>query len=199
MASRDLIISKYVEHKWVIHPLEGKLPIHKNISGLNALGKKFSELVLEDVASLTFPDGCNIGLVCGEASGVVVLDIDVFKSIDFWKTTLGLSSGRIKKSVDRRGRPLYKIDDPEKLVDGMVLYEKYKKRFDKLNTTCVRTGSGGLHFYFEYNDDVKHLTSSSDVVATKDGRKYKWTLKLPVVMLFYRLLSIQTLVLNINS
>lgn len=66
--------------------------------------------------------GQNIGVLTGEPSGIIVLDIEK-NELDIWKTEL-----------EKQG-PLDK-------------------------TLTIRTGGGGRHIYFKYDERVKHLRNA---------------------------------------
>lgn len=72
----------------------------------------------------------NIGIVCGEASQIIVLDVDLKDGgMAYWKVL-----------CDEHGEPV---------------------------TFTVITGSGGLHYYFKYDDDTKVLRTSTKVINGK--------------------------------
>jgi len=100
-------IKEYTEQGWVIHPLSspkdagsspGKKPLLKGWQLL----KKTPDLG-------AFPPGCNIGLVCGRVSDVMVIDYDEPLFIydcfrDTWKSVLG------SRRTSERGHYFFKYD-----------------------------------------------------------------------------------------
>lgn len=130
---------KYLKNfSWTIHPLNGKVPTVKG----------WEKLTVETCMEYLHPTG-NIGLVCGEASGVIVLDLDLMKG-----------------------------DDAEKgKKDGMKKYLQLVKKYGDPKTVTARTGSGGMHVYFQYTDRVKHWDNAANFYKIEEGGSYKWDLK----------------------
>jgi len=108
-------IKEYTERGWVVHPLSspkdsggspGKKPL---LAGWQHL-KKTPGLY-------NFPPGCNIGLVCGKVSGVMVIDYDNLYFIadmindlrneNFWETWM---KTMVSKRTFERGHIFYKYD-----------------------------------------------------------------------------------------
>lgn len=90
--------------EWVTMPLNGKKPTTTGWQNLTE--------------SVEVSQGQNIGIVCGAASNLTVVDIDIKdKGMEIWE------------------RLITAIDIPE--------------------TPTVKTGSGGLHLYFQYDVEVK--------------------------------------------
>ena len=84
--------------------------------------RKIGHLVAARVAD-------NFGILTGEASGVVVLDIDVTN-------------------------------------DGLAKWNEMVRLNGKIPTTfTVRTGTGGLHLYFKYTDDLKNLGNITKIIG----------------------------------
>ncbi len=94
-------ITEYKKHGWVVHPLSkpsdnGKSP------GKRPLAKEWQKLEkTPDDIEKYIKDGCNIGLVCGKASNVTVLDFDhklfmddVFAGIDTTMLSSSRTAGR---------------------------------------------------------------------------------------------------------
>ena len=75
----------------------------------------------------------NVGVLCGEKSGIVVIDIDVKGGgIDYWN--------------------------------------ELEKRNTQVETLKVRTGSGGIHYYFNYKPHMSEWTSRNKII-TENGNK----------------------------
>ena len=84
-------IKEYTERSWVIHPLTSPQDAG-NSPGKRPLLKGWQ--LLKRTPDLgAFPPGCNIGLVCGRASGITVIDYDNMMFVtelfgDSWEDTL---------------------------------------------------------------------------------------------------------------
>ena len=100
-------IKEYTKQGWTVHPLSGPKDTG-NSPGKRPLLKGWQ--LLKKTPDLgAFPPGCNIGLVCGRVSDVMVIDYndplfiyDCFR--DTWKSVLG--SGR----TSERGHIFFRYD-----------------------------------------------------------------------------------------
>ena len=122
-------------------PSDGKRP-RKN--GWQNRSKEKS-IELAQIAIASAPDNTNLGLVTGEKSGVWVLDVDPPKPADLEKGILA----------------------------GVRLYEEMLAIYNEngpIETLTVRTGSGGLHVYFKYDEWAQnlHSTAKMDILTPKE-------------------------------
>jgi len=77
MTEKEMLAAaiEYTKRGWVVHPLSKPIGDIKRSPGKRPILKKWEQL--EKTPDLSaFPPGCNIGLVCGEVSGVTVVDVD---------------------------------------------------------------------------------------------------------------------------
>src|SRR6266446_3747840 len=104
---------------WIIIPLgkqsDGKAPMCKDWQKLT------SPLPVVEVAR-----GTNIGVLCGKASGITVIDIDKLKGTSDLNRTCGLE-----------------------------FWEAVEAKYGKFNTPSQNTPSGGRHLFFEYCAELK--------------------------------------------
>lgn len=73
----------------------------------------------------------------------------------------GLRSGVIVIDID--------IEEEGK-KSGLEIYEKWIKKYGEFNTVTVKTGKGGFHLYFRYNDRFNDWESINGIEI--DGVKY---------------------------
>lgn len=108
-----------------IHPIHGKRPLLKDWESFTVKDYEWLYPRYKDHIG-------NVGIVTGEASNIIVLDIDMHdQGMDEWQ-----------KLVKIHGEPL---------------------------TPKVQSGSGGFHYYFKYEERVKHFKSGSKVVKNEKG------------------------------
>jgi hypothetical protein len=93
--------------------------------------------------------GNNIGLITGLASGIIVLDIDS-------KNLEGIIGGK---------------------NNGVEDWNRLIQIYGEPVTMKVRTGNGGYHYYFIYNERVAGLKNASVVATDEDGRKMAWDIR----------------------
>lgn len=80
----------------------------------------------------------NVGIACGQRSGIFVLDVDVNEE-----------------------------------EDGRETIRELESKFEELPVTPVQlTGSGGMHYIFKYNEDVKNLVKFLPGLDTKSEDGY---------------------------
>ena len=126
-------------YNWTLIPLDG--------------GKDYKSPTIKwkDITSesnINFKRDINIGVVCGEKSGIICLDLD-----------------RINDN-----------DDPAKFIDGVNVFNKLIRKYKLPNCPIQKTGRDGRHYIFKYTKEIKHLTSSSCKVEL-NGIKVKIDLK----------------------
>lgn len=92
-------------------------------------------------------EGSNLGLLCGEISKVIVLDID-----------------RLKPK-----------DDPNSLIDGLEYWNELTKEHLIPQTACAKSGRGGLHFFFAYNKRTSKFRGSNEILQI-GNKKVEWNL-----------------------
>ena len=88
----------------------------------------------------------NYGILCGKASNITVIDIDV-------KGDMLIKSG----------------------LKLWTLLKQVFNNCEELETPIVKTGSGGLHLYFKYNSKIKTGTRCVEEVDAS-GFKYKYSI-----------------------
>ncbi len=138
------ILNTYIKHGWVIHALwpNKKAPMNDKWSTCTTKDN-FIDNFNKHVTK--YPD-CNVGLLCGKISNVVVLDIDILKS----------------------------KDDPNKYVSGMPVWQQFEQEHGILDTPTVMSPSGGRHIYFLYDHETALIKNGLGVLKTQDGKTIKW-------------------------
>jgi hypothetical protein len=132
------IAQKYnQELNWTCIPVRGKTP---SLISWETLTTETCKNYLDKYET-------NIGVVCGEASGIIVLDLD----------------------------PSQPKDEPKKR-DGVKKYNQLCEQYGTINTVIARTGGGGLHIFFKYTERVKHWMNSVCFYKDNDDI-FKWDLK----------------------
>ena len=123
----------YEKLGWLTIPVKGdKIPHIKEWTSIKNLW---------DVPPYAWNDACGLGIVTGEKSGVIILDID-------------------KKN------------------NGVEDWIKYlEKNGGDIQTPKARSANGGLHYYFRYNDRVKHLKNASCMAEDETGKRYPWDIR----------------------
>jgi len=91
---------------------------------------------------LSIPEGSNYGIQCGFRSNITVVDCDVLKD----------------------------KDNAEKYECGHRYFRKLIKSSGGLKTYVVKTPSGGRHYYFKYNPDIK---TGINVISSNQNKKVK--------------------------
>ena len=70
---------------------------------------------------------------------------------------------------------ILKEKDKGKKEDGMIWWEGYIKMYGEPNTYTVRSGGGGFHYYFNFNERVAHLTRKISCLTNEDtGLPITW-------------------------
>ncbi len=142
------IIKKLTNYGFVVMPLENKRPILK---AWNHLEKTPERLYI-------FKNR-NLGLVCGKASGITILDIDIKNNgLEVWKH---LSSSY----------PEFKTPMVETPSGGLHLYFRYNKKIHSFSSFTLRGKQVGWDLL---NNDRQAVLPPSINTITK--RKYKWVI-----------------------
>lgn len=102
---------------WIPIPLHGKVPLG------NAWQKTIPDVALDNINRYVSRID-NLGVLTGEPSGIVVVDVDVKQK-------------------------------------GLETWEDLVAKNERPETFTVRTGSGGLHIYFAYNDRIASMINQS--------------------------------------
>lgn len=131
------VVEKYINKGWVLHSLNGKKPV-------TLAWDKPGTITLDNCKSKLKPK-CNIGVLCGEVSGVVVFDIDVIKD-----------------------------KDKKDLLDGVKEWNKYLVIHKWPKTPVSITGSGGYHVYFKYDERTAKLRAQNQGITNDKGERIKW-------------------------
>lgn len=136
------IIDDYLEKGFVVHPLKPKEK--------EPFTFKWSTpgVITENNCKNLFKGkkNCNIGVLCGEISKIVILDTDKLK------------------------------DGEKNAVDGVKLWHKCVKKFGLPKTPICITGGGGYHIYFKYNEKTANLRGGTRVLKNSKGIGIKWDL-----------------------
>lgn len=136
---------------WVIFPVGWQ---SNNIKTLKIpIVKDWTSLTRENQREkITRWNAPNLGVLTGEINGIIVLDID--NKIPGNEKSKNLS-----------------------LKNGLDEWKFYIGIHGEPQTFKVKTGSGGYHYYFKYNDAVKDMTSTSETAVNDEGLKMAWDIK----------------------
>lgn len=104
-----------VSYGWVALPLKGKRP---TINKWQTVTRADSLAIVSKAAEEKRAD--NIGILTGESSGIVVIDIDI-------------------------------------RMNGLAKWQALVQANECFNTFTVKTGSGGFHYYFLYDERMRAL------------------------------------------
>lgn len=119
-------LEKYAKLSWVTHPLNGKIPITPK--GWN------TDININNYKKYWVgKEGYNYGLLCGDKSGIVVLDLDLMKE----------------------------KDNPEEKVCGVETYLDFIEEYGTIDTVIAQTASGGMHIYFKYDERTSQIISGN--------------------------------------
>lgn len=133
------ILKKYNELGWRIHTIKGKVPYHSN---WQTSPPEFSK-TLEEV---TQNPKLNIGVITGEVSGIIALDIDEpgYCQYDY---SPAMEAGAMVHTTSNGARLVFKTTNPDilnyskKVVkDGKELSEEQKKSLSEKNQEFLKEG-----------------------------------------------------------
>jgi len=161
-------IYPYVEKLgWVIHPIYNKVPSTK--------GWNKPETITKENCMNLMNSHCNIGLLCGKKSGVIVLDIDVLTPEED-RNKLVCGKEEWERLVKIHNEPLTVKSSTER---GFHLFFKYDERI-KSGNRCRETKDGKKIKWDLFSDKVvastKELGSSTVTIPhpNKKENKYEW-------------------------
>ena len=141
MFHRDYL-ELYATLGWVTHPLRGKIPMSPKGWNTDINKNNFRKYWHGN-------EGYNYGLLCGEKSGVVVLDLDKMKP----------------------------KDDPLEKVCGVETYVNMIDEHGPIDTVCAHTPSGGCHVYFKYDERTSKIISGNKRWYDENNLQINWDFK----------------------
>ncbi len=167
----DAALVVYRKRGWVCMPLSNK---DKKKEGKSPMLRDWNKFNTETPIENSVWDNCfNVGIICGKASKICVVDTDVLQPNEIGEKHCG---------VEMMKR----------------LRAKHDKENDLDFCPTARTPKGGNHYVFKYDESVKHLTNSAGKIEYKglpvgidfrtnsgqivawpsvnlqNGRKYEW-------------------------
>ena len=170
-------------------PLLGSKSLFKSWSTLKQSDKNSEPgkypLLVRRVGNMIKSRGDNLGVVTGAASSVVVFSVDN-DSLELFSILIQLNkksdiSKKLNSKIEEDPMDCtdkwtlvpelknYKPDNPpirptytEKPNNGPS-FKKLKSEFE-LDTFTIKTATGGLHYYFKYNEEISNFSNASYIL-----------------------------------
>lgn len=114
----------------------------------------------------------NIGVLCGDDkidNRIVVIDVDIKGALNESKLTSLFNGLDLWDEFLRKNSPIEDKNKPTEKCTTDYIVNKYNSLFD---TYTVKTGSGGLHYYFNVTKEFKAGTALYNCFDLKIGNGY---------------------------